>query len=245
MDTIETWWKDQKTWWRKARRKASSKTKSGFEAVFSIFDSNLFSSSTTAAADAAPETGVQSSSPLKTFFGYGAHEPEPAVKRKPSPALNKTDIAAALVTYFPDAAIVVLCRQDGTICTSENYAAGGIPQDELRNLVRAVNVGVTAEARDKAIVDGLIFAGKRFEVFQFHPPLVYGRTAAPKQSIKDGWGIAVVRHEVSGDHTCIIEEGDAGAEDESRTAYLIVAYPLPNTSAYILSQAKLFCRKFL
>ena len=247
MDALETWWKGQKIWWKKARRKAAAKTKAGAEAVLSIFDdASLFSIPSATAADTDQDAQAHSSSPLKTLFGYGSSEPEPALPQKRPPTLNKTDIAAALVTYFPDAAIVVLCREDGTICTSENYAAGGLPENELGDLVRAVNVGVTDEAREKAITDGLVFAGKRFEVFQFHPPLVYGRTAVPKQPIKDGWGIAVVRHEVSGHRTCILEEDiEEGCRGPGRTVYLIVAYPLPSTSAYILSQSKLFMNKYL
>jgi len=167
---------------------------------------------------------------------------------------------------FPENAIVVLCRQDGSICASENYAAGGLPDDELRNLVLAVDVVKTEETRDKAITEGLQFAGKRFEVFQFHPPLVYGRTAAPKQDVKDQWGIAVVRHQVSDtDHVILrrdrerererktvvgeddgSDDGDGAVDGATcKTAYLAVAYPLPYTSAYILTQAKAFSSKFL
>ena len=239
MDALDTWWKGQKTYWKKARRKAAAKVSSVFD------DVTLFSSSTATAADSAQDAQAYAPSPLKTLFGYGASEPEPALPQKPPPTLNKTDIAAALVTYFPEAAIVVLCQEDGMICTSENYAEGGLPENELVKLVRAVNVGVTDEAREKAITDGLLFAGKRFEVFQFHPPLVYGRTAVPKQPIKDGWGIVVVRHELSSHRTCILDD-DAGVDQgPDRMVYLIVAYPLPNTSAYILSQAKLFVQKYL
>jgi hypothetical protein len=269
METIETWWKGQKRWWRKKTSKVSHKTKAAVDSFTSIFEFSLppffsLSTSSTAEDNVGSSVSSQSSSPLKVLFGYGGDTaedvaPEPAKKH---PVLNRIDIASALVTYFPDTAIIALCREDGSICVSENYAVGGLPGDELRRLVRAVNVGKTEEARDQAIKDGLQFAGKRFEVFQYHPPLVYGRTAAPKQPIKDGWGIAVVQHEVSGNHTCILrrdsheERRDAESENEawnveqegmggSKMAYLVVAYPLPHTSAYILSQAQIFCSKFL
>lgn len=239
MDTFDTWWKGQKIWWKKARRKAGAK-------ITSIFDDvSLFSGSSATGAGTSQGAQAHTSSPLKTLFGYGSSEPEPAPPPKPPPTLNKTDVAAALVTYFPHASIVVLCQEDGTICTSENYVAGGTSEDELGNLVRAVNVGVSDEARDKAITDGLLFAGKRFEVFQFHPPLVYGRTAVPKQPIKDGWGIVVVRHELSDHRTCILGDDGSAGIDQGRTVYLIAAYPLPNTSAYILAQAKSFIGKYL
>ncbi len=291
METLEAWWKNQKRFWTKARRK----TKQSWGSFVEVFDFDLFSSgSSSNANDKASSTHV--SSPLKTLFGYSYGEPP--VKQKAPARLNKNDVASALCTYvrrdwrfrptappphwlahsldktrkrnkriqFPETAIVVLCRQDGSICASENYAAGGLADDELRNLVLAVDVVETEEARDKAITEGLEFVGKRFEVFQFHPPLVYGRTAAPKQDIKDQWGIAVVRHQVSDrdpdilrrdrdrdrERKTVVGEEDGsydgdGAVDAAtcKTAYLAVAYPLPYTSAYILTQAKAFCSKFL
>jgi hypothetical protein len=297
MEDVAAWWSSQKRWWKKR----NAKTKAAFESFFdglpkmpTVFGAAT-SSSGTGATDASGASGVLgvSTSPLKNLFGVGygvASETTSAdvpAERLPV-VLNKTDLAAALTVYFPETAVVVLCREDGRICTSENYPAGALAVDELKTLVRAVNV----EDRDAAIAAGLQFAGKRFEVFQFHPPLVYGRTAGGKDAVKDSWGIAVVKHEVGGDHACIFqgEEGDGGEEVEEvdevdevevgdgrvaqgavevrgvdemgeegdgpgersgggsgggRTAYLTIAYPLPNTSAYILSQAQAFCMKFL
>ena len=244
-------------WWGKQKRGAKKRTKK-FRDFWAALVDNVFGSfSSSGKTDAAEVTSPQTSSPLKTLFGYGTSEGPPPPPKAPVRQMSKGDVAAALCTYFPDTAIVVLCRQDGSICTSENYATGGLPDDELQNLVLSIDVEDTEEARNKAIADGLNFAGKRFEVFQFHPPMLSGRTAVPKQPIKDGWGIAAVRHTVSDGNLCVLridadekddnEEGEDGraGSTTSKTAYLVVAYPLPHTSAYIMSQAKAFCTKFL
>lgn len=147
--------------------------------------------------------------------------------------LEKKDIIAALPVYFPEESTVIVCRDDGIPCMSQNYPISreeAVP--ELQKILETVNLG----DRDAAIREGLMLMGKRFEIFQFHPPLVYGRMAGGP--VRESIGIVVVRHAVRGE--CALM-GDCGGED----CYLIVTYGLPETSAHILCQAKVFCSKFL
>ena len=147
--------------------------------------------------------------------------------------LEKKDIVAALPVYFPEESTVVVCRNDGIPCMSQNYPISREQAvSELQKILETVNLG----DRDGAIREGLMFMGKRFEIFQFHPPLVYGRMAGVP--VKESVGIVVVRHAVGGE--CALM-GDSSGED----CYLIVTYGLPETSAHILCQAKVFCSKFL
>lgn len=155
----------------------------------------------------------------------------------PGTPLEKKDIIAALPVYFPEESTVVLCRVDGTPCMHQNYATSGEEAvAELSKIIDMVNV----EDRDRAIRDGLLFMGKRFEVFQFHPPLVYGRTAgvAAKESV----GIVVVRHALNETRECPLLDDSCKGQKE---CYLIVTYSLPETSAHILYLARSFCSKFL
>jgi hypothetical protein len=236
-ETISGWWKSQKRRWSKRTKKFTSSLGDLFE---------LASSSPSHENPKDPDTSTSTKAPSGEH-GSGerrqtATEPEEALK------LNRGDVAAALTVYFPESAIVVLFRDDGSLCMSQNYAGNEVSKSltELKSLADAVNV----TDRNVAIKEGLTFGGKRFEVFQFHPPLVYGRTAGLKESVKDSLGIVVMKHKVERNHECVVtdvdsDQGGDGSLDRSKTAYLVVAYPLPNTSAYILSRCQAFCLKFL
>lgn len=156
--------------------------------------------------------------------------------------LYKKDVVAALPVYFPEESVVVLCKEDGEICMSQNYVEHS-EGHEMEAIIETVGL----EDRNDAIRQGLMFMGQRFEIFQFHPPLVYGRTAGlpPKESL----GIVVVRHDVHSTRECMIldenSQHDRGEAGQSHTCYLVVTYALPETSAHILCQARLFCSKFL
>lgn len=161
--------------------------------------------------------------------------------------LEKKDIFAALPVYFPEESTVVIYQDDGTVCMSQNYpdtsrksASGTSTSGASRSELEKIRDTVCLEDRDEAIREGLSFMGKRFEIFQFHPPLVYGRTAGvpPKESV----GIVVVKHTVPGQGGHVLLDGGAGVP---RYCYLVVTYMLPETSAHILCQARLFCSKFL
>lgn len=155
----------------------------------------------------------------------------------PTTSLGKKDILAALPVYFPEECTVVLCRGDGTPCMHQNYSRSG--EEAVLELKKVLET-VCLEDRDEAIREGLLFMGIRFEIFQFHPPLVYGRTAGV--TTKESVGIVVVRHALDGKKECpLLDDGCKGEKE----CYMIVTYTLPETSAHILYQARLFCAKFL
>lgn len=149
--------------------------------------------------------------------------------------LEKKDLLAALSIYFSEDSTVVLMGENGQVCLSENYS-GHHGVSELRQIIETVNV----EDRDQAIRDGLIFQGRRYEVFRFHPPLVYGRTGgvAPRESV----GIVVIKHELTRKHACFTKEDGPGSFDH---CYMVITYTLPDTSTYVLKNALAFCSKFL
>ena len=168
----------------------------------------------------------------------GARTAESSGRQQASEAittLEKKDLLAALPIYFSEDSTVVLMGEDGQVCLSENYS-GHHGVAELRQIIETVNV----EDRDQAIRDGLIFQGRRYEVFRFHPPLVYGRTAgvAPKESV----GIVVIKHELTKKHACFNKEDGSGSFDH---CYMVITYTLPDTSTYVLNHALAFCSKFL
>lgn len=155
----------------------------------------------------------------------------------PDTPLEKKDIIAALPVYFPEECTVVLCKVDGTPCMHQNYSTSG---DEAVAELKKVIETASLDDRDQVIRNGLSFMGKRFEVFQFHPPLVYGRTAGV--SAKESAGIVVVCHTVNETRECPLL-GDSCKDQKE--CYLIVTYTLPETSAHVLYQARVFCSKFL
>jgi len=155
----------------------------------------------------------------------------------PTTPLGKKDILAALPVYFPEECTVVLCRGDGTPCMYQNYSKSG--EEAVLELKKVLET-VCLEDRDEVVRQGLLFMGMRFEVFQFHPPLVYGRTAGV--TAKESVGIVVIRHALDDKRECpLLDDGCKGEKE----CYLIVTYTLPETSAHILYQARSFCVKFL
>jgi len=93
METLEAWWKNQKRFWTKARKK----TKQSWVSFVEVFDFDLFSSRSSNTNDKAQAPSTHGSSPLKTLFGYSYGEPP--VKQKAPARLNKNDVASALCTY--------------------------------------------------------------------------------------------------------------------------------------------------
>lgn len=149
--------------------------------------------------------------------------------------LGKKDLVAALPVYFPEDAVVAVFREQGGVCLSQNYKHQNHVED-FESITRSVDGG----DRDEAIREGIIFQGRRFEVYRYHPPLVYGRVAGVPTS--ESVGIAVIKHTII-HHDCLTEDGDK--IDKGTYCYMVVTYTLPETSARILTQALSYCSKFL
>lgn len=150
--------------------------------------------------------------------------------RKP---LGKKDLEAALPVYFPEDSVVVVFREHGEVCLSQNY------QTQMEDF-ESIRCSVDGGDRDEAIRQGIVFQGKRFEVFRYHPPLVYGRVAGVPTS--ESVGIAVIKHSII-HHDCLTEDGEE--IDKGTYCYMVVTYTLPETSSRILTQALSYCSKFL
>jgi hypothetical protein len=159
------------------------------------------------------------------------HDPHPH-DRKP---LGKKDLVAALPVYFPEDAVVAVFREQGGVCLSQNYNHQNHVGD-FESITRSVDGG----DRDEAIRQGIMFQGRRFEVYRYHPPLVYGRVAGVPTN--ESVGIAVIKHTII-HHDCLSEDGEE--IDKGTYCYMVVTYTLPETSARILTQALSYCSKFL
>ena len=99
--------------------------------------------------------------------------------------------------------------------------------------------------RTDTIAKGLDFEGEHYDLFRFHPPLVFGRCGDP--IAMEGKGIAVreIRKEEEG------EEGEEGEEEEEvieqggKRVFVVVTYTFPVNSAKAVPILNEFCEHYV
>mmetsp|Transcript_4327 Transcript_4327/g.12471 ORF Transcript_4327/g.12471 Transcript_4327/m.12471 type:complete len:139 (-) Transcript_4327:341-757(-) len=79
--------------------------------------------------------------------------------------------------------------------------------------------------RDEAIRNGLHLQGRRYEVVNHYPPLVYGRCMTDVDpEVSSGAAVYQLKY-------------------QGATTYVAITYQLPHTSARLVAQLREFCRK--
>lgn len=137
--------------------------------------------------------------------------------------LSAQDLKAAFSIYFADISIIAIFFDDGIVHLAQNLECSN--SEELRKVT-----SLYTKSREQAIQQGIVLGRKRYEVFRYHPPLIYGRMVANEP--KDSAGIAVLR----------IEDSKALG---GKTGYMLVTFKLPETSARIVPKLVQFGDKFL
>lgn len=136
-----------------------------------------------------------------------------------APSPGPGDLSAALHEVFADCASVVVFDAEGTVlggtggeCAPADLAA----------------IPAMFEDRSAAIRGGLVLGGQLYEVHRWHPPLIYGRTAAART--EDSEGVAVCQ---------------VASRSCEPSRYALVTYGYPHVSARVVPTLVDFCVQFL